>query len=76
MNVHRTVRDLANLGVAALTIEDQQFPKKCALTKEVKILDFNDACQRIKVAVNAGNPLPTSGYRRVKGSRQSAQLAQ
>lgn len=53
VNVHRTVRDLANLGVAALTIEDQQFPKKCALTKEVKILDFNDACQRIKVAVNA-----------------------
>ena len=53
INIHRTVRDLADLGVAALTIEDQQFPKKCALTKKVKILNYNDACRRIEVAVKA-----------------------
>ena len=53
INIYRTVRDLADAGAAALTLEDQQFPKKCALTKEVKILNFKDSCERIKTAVKA-----------------------
>ena len=53
INIHRTVRDLADVGVAALIIEDQQFPKKCALTEKVKILNFQESCERIKAAVKA-----------------------
>ena len=53
INIHRTVRDLADVGVAALIIEDQQFPKKCALTEKVKILNFQESCERIKAAAKA-----------------------
>jgi 2-methylisocitrate lyase-like PEP mutase family enzyme len=53
INVYRTVRDLADIGVAALIIEDQEFPKKCALTEKVKILNFKESCERIKTAVKA-----------------------
>ena len=53
INIYRTVRELADIGVAALIIEDQEFPKKCALTEKVKILDFKESCERIKAAVKA-----------------------
>ena len=53
INIYRTVRDLSDIGVAALIIEDQKFPKKCALTEKVKILNFNESCERIKAAVKA-----------------------
>ena len=53
INIFRTVRDLAETGAAALIIEDQEFPKKCALTEKVKILNFKDSCERIKAAVKA-----------------------
>jgi 2-methylisocitrate lyase-like PEP mutase family enzyme len=53
INIYRTVRDLAEIGVAALIIEDQEFPKKCALTEKVKILNFKESCKRIKAAVKA-----------------------
>ena len=31
----------------------KQFPKKCALTEKVKILNFQESCERIKAAVKA-----------------------
>ena len=53
VNVYRTVKDLANAGASALIIEDQKFPKKCALTDHVKLLDLKESIKRFKTAIDA-----------------------
>eukprot|EP00980_Cylindrotheca_fusiformis_P005122 scaffold1087_cov136-Cylindrotheca_fusiformis.AAC.8 len=54
-NMRRTVRDLARLGAAAVTIEDQCFPKKCTYVagSSVTVLDRSEAKQRMQLAVQA-----------------------
>lgn len=54
-NMLRTVSSLAASGAAAITIEDQRFPKKCTIAagSKVQIVDREDAIQRIRAALGA-----------------------
>ena len=52
-NVFKTVKDLSHAGASALILEDQVFPKICALTDKVKLLDMKNASKRIKTAIKA-----------------------
>lgn len=52
-NVYKTVKDLENAGASALVLEDQVFPKRCALTDNVELLDINNAKDRVAIAVEA-----------------------
>lgn len=54
-NVRRTVRNLAKAGAAAITIEDQLFPKKCtyAAGENIKVVTEEEASARIKTALAA-----------------------
>jgi 2-methylisocitrate lyase-like PEP mutase family enzyme len=53
INVKRTVREYAAAGLACIMIEDQLSPKRCGHTKGKQIVDFDEACTRIKAAVDA-----------------------
>jgi len=57
MNIRRTIRNFAAAGAAAITIEDQSFPKKCtyAAGMGVKVVSFNECRTRIKAAIAARN---------------------
>ena len=52
-NVYRTVKDLEAAGASALVLEDQIFPKKCALTDQVLLLNLNEAKERLFIATKA-----------------------
>lgn len=52
-NIHRTVREFAQSGVAAFHLEDQAMPKRCGQMAGVRILDLNDALGRLKCALEA-----------------------
>ena len=52
-NVYKTVKDLEQVGASAVILEDQIFPKRCALTKKVKLLDLKNSEKRIKTAIKA-----------------------
>ena len=56
-NVYKTVKDLAQAGASAIILEDQVFPKRCALTDKVKLLDIKNATKRIQTAVKASKKL-------------------
>jgi 2-methylisocitrate lyase-like PEP mutase family enzyme len=53
LNVHHTVRAYEKAGVAALQLEDQEFPKKCGHTPNKRIVSAEDMVERIKVARDA-----------------------
>ena len=53
VNVRRTVQGYASAGFAAVMIEDQLAPKKCGHTKGKSVVGEEEACQRIKAAVDA-----------------------
>ncbi|KAL7526662.1 hypothetical protein ACHAXR_001587 [Thalassiosira sp. AJA248-18] len=56
-NMIRTISSLASAGAAAITIEDQQFPKKCTIAagSKIRIVDRVEAVQRVKGALGARN---------------------
>jgi len=53
LNVHHTVRGYEEAGVAAIQIEDQEFPKKCGHTPFKRVVPTIDMVEKIKVAVEA-----------------------
>lgn len=53
MNVKRTVREYGAAGIACIMIEDQVSPKRCGHTKGKQVVDFDEACLRIRAAVDA-----------------------
>ncbi len=53
LNIKRTVREYAAAGAACVMIEDQVWPKRCGHTKGKQIVDFDEACSRIRAAVDA-----------------------
>ena len=53
MNVRRTVRGFARAGFAAVMIEDQQAPKRCGHTAGKAVVSRDEACERIRAAVDA-----------------------
>ena len=52
VNVRRTVREFARAGFAAVMIEDQVSPKRCGHTGVREVVSFDEACMRIRAAVD------------------------
>ena len=52
VNVRRTVREFARAGFAAVMIEDQVSPKRCGHTGVREVVPFDEACMRIRAAVD------------------------
>lgn len=53
LNVHHTVRGYEAAGVAAVQLEDQEFPKKCGHTPFKRIVSTEEMVRKIRVAVAA-----------------------
>jgi len=53
LNVMRAVRELKGVGVAAIQIEDQQFPKKCGHLNDKKVVTSDEMCRKIAAARKA-----------------------
>ena len=52
-NIHRTVREYVQAGVAAIHLEDQVAPKRCGQLAGIKLIDAEDAANRLRCAVAA-----------------------
>jgi 2-methylisocitrate lyase-like PEP mutase family enzyme len=53
LNVKRTVRGYAQAGFAGVMIEDQLAPKRCGHTEGKRVVERDEALQRIRAAVDA-----------------------
>lgn len=53
MNVRRTIREYERTGVAAVHIEDQQFPKRCGHLEDKRVVSIDEMVQKIHAAVDA-----------------------
>jgi 2-methylisocitrate lyase-like PEP mutase family enzyme len=53
LNVHHTVRAYEAAGVAAIQIEDQEFPKRCGHTPGKRVAPVEDMVEKIRVACDA-----------------------
>jgi 2-methylisocitrate lyase-like PEP mutase family enzyme len=50
INVARTVREYERIGVAALHLEDQTFPKRCGHLNDKSVISTEEMCHKIKTA--------------------------
>jgi 2-methylisocitrate lyase-like PEP mutase family enzyme len=53
LNVARTVKTFERIGISALHIEDQQFPKRCGHLKDKSLISSEAMCIKIQAAINA-----------------------
>jgi len=53
LNVQRTVRQYERIGVAAIHIEDQEFPKRCGHLDNKRVIPAEEMVQKIRAAVDA-----------------------
>lgn len=53
MNMRRTIRDYERTGIAAVHIEDQQFPKRCGHLDDKRVVPIDEMTQKIRAAVDA-----------------------
>jgi 2,3-dimethylmalate lyase len=53
LNVQHTIRGFEAAGVAAIQLEDQEFPKKCGHTPGRRVIDTADMVEKIKVACDS-----------------------
>ena len=53
LNVRRTVRQYERAGVAALHLEDQEFPKRCGHLDDKRVVPQSVMVQKIRAAVDA-----------------------
>ena len=53
LNVHRTVRHYERAGVAAIHIEDQEFPKRCGHLDNKKVIGAEQMAMKVRAAVEA-----------------------
>lgn len=53
LNVRHTVRGYEDVGVSAIQLEDQEFPKKCGHTPNRRVVPMNDMVKKIEVAVDS-----------------------
>ena len=53
LNVHHTVRGYEAAGIAAIQIEDQEFPKRCGHIEGKKVIPLADMVEKVKVACAA-----------------------
>ena len=52
-NIHRTVREHVQAGVAAIHLEDQVAPKRCGQLAGIKLIDAEEAAGRLRCAIEA-----------------------
>jgi len=52
-NIHRTVREYLQAGVAAIHLEDQIAPKRCGQMAGIKLMDAEENVRRLKCAIEA-----------------------
>lgn len=52
INVIRTVQDFARAGVAAIHIEDQEFPKRCGFVEGKQVISKKEAIGKFQAAVD------------------------
>ncbi|BCJ92187.1 2-methylisocitrate lyase [Terrihabitans soli] len=57
LNIMRAVRELEEIGVACIHLEDQQFPKKCGHLNDKKLVSTEDMCRKIAAARAAANDM-------------------
>lgn len=53
INVRRTVQEFERIGIAALHIEDQTFPKRCGHLDNKSLISTEEMCHKITVAKQA-----------------------
>ena len=53
LNVMRTVRELEDVGVACIQIEDQQLPKKCGHLTDKRLVPVEDMARKVAAAKRA-----------------------
>lgn len=53
LNVRHTVRGYEKAGIAAIQIEDQEFPKKCGHTPGRRVIPLADMVRKVEVAADA-----------------------
>jgi len=78
LNVAQTVRRFAGLGVAALHLEDQPFPKRCGLFEGVTVVPAAEMVARLRAARDAcpeGGPLLVARTDALKAEGMPAALA-
>lgn len=52
-NIHRTVREYIQAGVAAIHLEDQVAPKRCGQLAGIRLIDADENCARLRCALEA-----------------------
>jgi len=52
-NIHRTVREYIQAGVAAIHLEDQVAPKRCGQMAGIRLMDAQENVLRLKCAIEA-----------------------
>lgn len=52
-NIHRTVREYVQAGVAAIHLEDQVAPKRCGQLAGIRLIDAEENARRLACAVEA-----------------------
>ncbi|MGE3919181.1 MAG: oxaloacetate decarboxylase [Hyphomicrobiaceae bacterium] len=52
-NIHRTVREHIQAGVAAIHLEDQVAPKRCGQLAGIRLIDAEEAAARLRCAIEA-----------------------
>lgn len=50
LNVQRTVQEFERLGIAALHLEDQTFPKRCGHLDDKSLISVEEMCLKIRIA--------------------------
>ena len=53
INLRHAVRNFEKVGVAAIQIEDQVFPKRCGHAKGIKVVTIEEMSTRINVAIDS-----------------------
>ena len=53
LNIQRTIRQYEGSGVAAVHIEDQEFPKRCGHLDNKRVIPTQDMVRKIRAAVDA-----------------------
>jgi 2-methylisocitrate lyase-like PEP mutase family enzyme len=53
LNVHHTVRGYEAAGIAAIQLEDQEFPKRCGHMEGKRVIPLEDMVEKIRVACDA-----------------------
>jgi len=52
-NIHRTVREYLQAGVAAIHLEDQVAPKRCGQMSGIRLMDAKESALRLQCAIQA-----------------------